>query len=94
MGRARANRCNVMDGYRFEGFRPQLGKVRGVFGGPAARILPLQRRSKKPYAAGVVLYTARGMTASSNWYGTCPAGTWISTWRLNTGVLIAAVAAK
>ena len=84
----------LSDTYRFEGFRPQEGKVRGVFGKPQARILSLTRRSKKRAAESVAPYNRDGMTASPSGYGTCPAGTRMCIWRLNTGVWTAGNAAR
>jgi transposase len=47
MGLAQGKKYRLSDAYRFEGFRPQAGKVRGIFGKPQAQILPLDRRSTK-----------------------------------------------
>lgn len=47
MGFAQGKRYHLSDAYRFEGFRPQTGKVRGIAGKPQAQILPLARRSIK-----------------------------------------------
>jgi transposase len=44
---APARKYRLSDSYRFEGFRPQEGKVRGIFGKPQAKILPMKRRSSK-----------------------------------------------
>jgi len=44
------------------GFHPLDGKVRGVFGGPSARILHWRDRSKKQFAEAVARCTAGGMT--------------------------------
>lgn len=94
MGVGRGKRRRLSDGYRFEGFRAQEGKVRGVFGGISARILPLERRSKKLFAENVAQYTADGMTVRLSWYETCLAETCMYTWRLNTGVWIVGFAVK
>ncbi len=66
MGVARGKRRRLSDGYRFEGFRAREGKVRGMFGGTPARILPLERRSKKLFAENVAPYTTGGMRLISN----------------------------
>jgi len=47
MGMAQGKKHHLSDAYRFEGFRPQRGKVRGIVGKPQAQILPLERRSSK-----------------------------------------------
>lgn len=47
MGTGHGQRYHLSDGYHFEGFHPQEGKVRGVLGKPQAHILPLERRSSK-----------------------------------------------
>jgi len=44
---APAKKYRLSDSYRFEGFRPLDGKVRGIFGKPHAKILPMERRSSK-----------------------------------------------
>jgi transposase len=49
MGAARGKKNSLLDGYCFEGFRPQVGKERGIFGKPRAAIIPLARRSKKTH---------------------------------------------
>ena len=46
MGVVRGRELHLSDGYMFEGFRPLEKKIRGMFGGSRARILPLERRSK------------------------------------------------
>jgi hypothetical protein len=58
----KGKRHHLADAYRFNGFRPQVSNGRGVFGEPKARILPLQRRSKKHLVGNVALYKADGMT--------------------------------
>jgi hypothetical protein len=94
MGAVRGKRRRLSDGFRFEGFRPQDGKVRGKFGGAKGRILPLERRSKKQFVDRVEPCTGSGTTARLSWYETCPAGTCKSTLRLSTDVWTAGCAAK
>ena len=77
-------RC-LSDAYSFDGFRP-VDKVRGIFGKPKARILPLIRRSKKQSAVNVAPCTEDGMTASSRGYEIYPTGIRTCIWKLNTGV--------
>ena len=52
MGDTQSKKFSLSDAYRFEGFRPQEGKVRGIFGKPQAQIMPLARRSMKTCCAG------------------------------------------
>lgn len=49
MGAARSKKVSLLDGYCFEGFRPQVGKGRGIVGKPQAEIIPLGRRSKETH---------------------------------------------
>lgn len=91
---ATGKKRQLSDAYRFEGFRPQEGKMRGIFGKPQARILPLTRRSKKHAAGSVAPYNADGMTASPSGYGTCPAGTCMCSLRLNAGAWTAGNAVR
>ncbi len=46
---APGKKYRLSDPYRFDGFRPQDGKVRGIFGKPQDQILPLARYSIKTY---------------------------------------------
>ena len=81
----RGKKRYLSDAYSFDGFRP-VDKVRGIFGKPKARILPLIRRSKKQFAVNVAPCIEIGMTASSRRYETYPAGIRTCIWKLNTGV--------
>lgn len=56
-------RRRLCDAYRFKGFSPQDGKLRGIFGEPQARIVPMKRRSKKHAAGSVAQLISAGMTA-------------------------------
>lgn len=94
MGMSRVKKRRLADAYCFEGFRPQAGKVRGMFGKPKARILPLERRSKKHVVGSVALYRPDGMTAKRDLYETCLAGTHTSTLRLTFDELAARNAAR
>ena len=40
---------NLLDEYRFPGFRPRA-TIKGIFGDPKARIIQLERRQKKRFA--------------------------------------------
>lgn len=59
----KGKRRRLRDAYRFKGFSPQDGKLRGIFGEPQARILPMKRRSKKHAAESVAQLISDGMTA-------------------------------
>jgi len=66
MGLAKGKERRLSDAYRFKGFSPRDNNVRGKFGEPQARIMPVKRRSKKHAAANAALHTAVGMTARSS----------------------------
>jgi hypothetical protein len=71
----------LSDTYRFDGFRPEEGKVRGVFGQPKARILPLKRRSKKLVVVSAERNIEAGTTESCGRCETSHAETHICIWR-------------
>jgi hypothetical protein len=50
MARTSKRRRRLWDTYSFPGFRPAQ-TVRGIFGDPKARVIALNRRSKKRVAA-------------------------------------------
>jgi len=75
MGVARRKKLQLADSYRFEGFCPHEEKMRGKFGEPKARILPLIRRSKKHAVDNAALSTKGGMTVRLGRCGIFPAGT-------------------
>src|SRR5450755_4091761 len=58
--------------YAFPGFRPRP-TVRGVFGDPKARVITLERRSKKRPAAAVVERSWVGTTGGRVRFAICPA---------------------
>ena len=82
------------DAYCFEGFRPQAGKIRGVFGKPKARILPLERRSKKHVAKNAEQYKMGGMTVSASKYGIFLVEIRMCILKLKPGVWTAGYAVK
>src|SRR5260370_21717172 len=67
----------LSDGYSFAGFRANP-TVRGVFGDPDVRIVRLDRRSKKRFAAVVGWSTTAGTTGGCG-RGSAPpaAGVWV-----------------
>ncbi len=81
------------DTYRFPGFRPRA-TVRGVFGDPKVRILPLQRRGKKHSVGRVAVGIARFTTTRSVGFGICPVATRVSTWKSPFGGCGAGPAAR
>lgn len=76
---APARKRRLQDAYAFPGFRPE-GPVRGVFGDPKARIIKLNRRSKKRCVALAEPSTAVGTTARSVACAIFPAATHGYTW--------------
>ena len=52
-------RRRLWDAYAFSGFRPRP-TVRSVFGDPEACVITLERRSKKQFAAVVVVFSPSG----------------------------------
>ena len=85
----RARKRRLWDAYAFPGFRPEA-TVRGIFGGPKARIIRLRRRSKKRDAlvvdagirAGTIVRSGEYVISraailayiSSSKYGACAVG--------------------
>lgn len=94
MAGRRGKSRRLSDGYRFNGFRPKDSEVRGVFGGYPALMLPLKRRSKKPFVDVVELSTVGGTTVNSSLYEICRAVTSMFIWRLSTGVWIVRFVAR
>jgi hypothetical protein len=77
----------------FPGFRPRP-VVRGVFGDPKARVITLERRSKKRSAAAVVERTWVGTTGARVAFAICPAAIRVSISSARFGASNADVAAK
>jgi hypothetical protein len=74
-------------------FRPQP-TVRGVFGDPKARVITLERRSKKRPAAAVVERSRVGTTGGRGRFAICPAAIRASISSSRFGASNADVAAK
>jgi hypothetical protein len=83
----------LLDAYRFEGFVP-LSQVRGVFGDPLARIIPLQRRGKKQSVEDAKRYFGIFTTAKAMWFGTSHAEITGFTWKWRSGGFSVMDAAK
>ena len=67
----RQGKKRLWDSYKFEDFRPS-SSVEGVFGDPRARVITLNRRSKKQFAQNVERLTVRGMTGVNVASVICP----------------------
>ena len=85
MGSRRGKNWRLSEAYRFEGFYPQDEKLRGIFGKPQARILPLKRRSKKLDVESAAGSTRAGTTVRPNWSGIYHAAIHNCTLRYSTG---------
>ena len=82
MARAWKRNRRLWDTYSFSGFRPEP-TVRGIFGDPKARVITLNRRSKKQRAGVAVASRWAGTTARSAGCAICRAGTrgYFWSWR-------------
>lgn len=70
----------LLDAYRFPGFTPRA-TIKGIFGDPKARIIRLERRQKKQYAAIVAQCAGVFTTERYGVYGISHAGICESIWR-------------
>jgi len=70
MAKTARHRRRLSDGYSFAGFRPQE-TVRGFFGDPDVRIVSLERRSKKRFAAVAGGSGRAGTTGGYGKFATC-----------------------
>jgi hypothetical protein len=93
MATSAKRRRRLWDAYAFPGFRPQP-TVRGVFGDPKARVITLERRSKKRSAAAVVEHIWAGTTGARVRFAICPAAIRVSISSSRFGASNADVAAK
>src|SRR6516165_5583377 len=83
----------LWDAYIFPGFRPEP-TVQGVFGDPKARVIRLNRRSKKRLAAAAVARRWAGMIASYGVYAICRVATHGFFWNWRCGVSTAVTVAR
>jgi len=83
----------LWDAYTFAGFRPEP-MVRGVFGDPKARVIALNRRTKKQSAARAANRTRDGTTAGVAGRATFRAAIRASIWSSRYGAWHAGVAAR
>ena len=86
-------RKRLIDAYRFPGFEPR-DDIRGIFGDPLARVIPLFRRSKKRSAKTAGESTRAGTTARHDVLAISPALTRGSTSNSRCGACAAPVPAK
>lgn len=68
--------------------------LRGIFGQPDARVLPLKRRSKKPSAEYVVQSIMVGMINPKNLFEIYRVATLKFIWKLMYAALIAGIVGK
>src|SRR5260370_37634323 len=82
MVRARKRNRRLWDTYSFCGLRPEP-TVRGIFGDPKARVIKLNRRSKKQRVGAAVAARWAGTTARSAGCAICHAGApgYVWSWR-------------
>src|SRR5262249_30869266 len=86
-------RRRLWDAYWFPGFRPQP-TVRGIFGDPKARVITLNRRSKKRLVAVAVTSRWAGTTERSAVCAIFPAATLGYFWNWKYGGSTAAAVAR
>src|ERR1700732_3131510 len=82
----------LSDGYSFAGFRAKE-PLRRVFGDPDVRILRLNRRSKKRFAAGAGGSATAGTTGGCGRFATCRAQDFGLFWNSKCGASRVAIAA-
>ena len=83
----------LSDGYSFAGFRARA-TVRGVFGDPDVRVVGLERRSKKRFAAAAGWSRTAGTTGGYGKFATCRAQDFGLFWNSKYGASRAAVVAQ
>jgi len=92
MAKSAKQRRRLSDGYSFAGFRA-AATVRGVFGDPDVRIVRLDRRSKKRFAAVVRGSATAGTTGGCGRFATCRAQDFGLFWNSKCGASLAVIAA-
>jgi hypothetical protein len=70
MAKLKKRQQRLADGYSFAGFRA-AASVRGVFGDPQVRVVRLDRRSKKRFAAVAGGFKRGGTTDGCGVFATC-----------------------
>src|SRR5512140_1384007 len=86
-------RKRLLDAYRFAGFEPR-DDIRGIFGDPLARVIPLVRRSKKQSARNAGGCIRAGTTERCERRATCRAPTPGFTWSSRYGASAVRATAK
>jgi len=92
MSKSGKRQQRLSDGYSFAGFRARAG-VRGVFGDPNARIVCLDRRSKKRFAVVAGRFITAGTTVRNGKFATCLAQDFGLLWNSKCDASPAAAAA-
>src|ERR1700730_8654909 len=82
----------LLDGYSFDGFRANE-TLRGVFGDPDVRILRLDRRSKKRFAAVASRSGTAGTTGGCGRFAICRAQGFGFFWNSKCGASRVAIVA-
>jgi hypothetical protein len=93
MAKSGKRQRRLSDGYSFAGFRAQA-TVRGVFGDPDVRIMRLDRRSKKRFAAVAGGSGTAGTIGGCDRFATCRAQDFGLFWNSKFGAWRAAVVAQ
>jgi hypothetical protein len=92
MAKSGKRQRRLSDGYSFAGLRARA-TVRGVFGDPDLRIVSLERRSKKRFAA-VAVWSGLGGTISYVGFVTCRARDFGLFWNSKCDAPLVAVVAQ
>jgi len=92
MPKSTKQRRRLSDGYSFAGFRA-AASVRGVFGDPQVRVVRLDRRSKKRFAAVAGGFRRGGTTDGRGMFVTCRVRDFGLFWNWKCGASRAGVAA-
>jgi len=93
MAKSGKRQRRLSDEYSFAGFRARA-TVRGVFGDPDVRIVRLDRRSKKRFAAVAGGPVTAGTIGGCGRFATCRARDFGLFWNSKCGVWRAAVVAQ
>jgi hypothetical protein len=92
MAKSGKRQRRLSDGYSFAGFRA-AASVRGVFGDPQVRVVRLDRRSKKRFAAVAGGFRRAGTTDGCGVFATCRVPDFGLFWNSKYGASRAAVVA-
>jgi len=92
MAKSKQRRRRLSDGYSLARFRA-AASVRGVFGDPQVRVVRLDRRSKKRFAAVADGFRRGGTTDGCGMFATCRVQDFGFFWNWKCGASHAAVVA-